>query len=185
MPLFFDNLESLHRFTLELDRHQEEIRCPHCHLDDQFVSHGFVYKKQAQADPAPVAKRIFCSNRYGKTGCGRTRQLYLSEVVPRLSYSALQVFVFLSSLIAGLPISEAYQQAVKKPDFRHAYRWLKKLMARLSAFRSLFSRPVAAPTFLQRSQRLQLLLPTLKNLFTFPNSGSCQAFQLTSQSAFF
>jgi hypothetical protein len=75
MRLFFPDFDTLHRFTLELDRHQEALTCHHCARRGQLVSHGFVYRKQHNADKQPVAKRIFCSNRHGKTGCGRTRRL--------------------------------------------------------------------------------------------------------------
>lgn len=143
MPRFFPNLHSLHRFTLELDLHQEALICEHCVQPGQWVSHGFVYRKQHNADPQPVAKRILCSNRHGRTGCGRTRQLYLDAVIPRLRHSAVQMFAFLSALLAGETITLAYHRAIGTSEPRHAYRWLNRCRHRLVDFRR-WLRPAAS-----------------------------------------
>ena len=184
MRLFFPDLETLHRFTLELDRHQEALSCHHCARRGQLVSHGFVYRKQHNNDKQPVAKRIFCSNRYGKTGCGRTRQLYLDHIIPRLSHTTTHLFVFLSALIAGLCISSAYCKATLIPEPRNAYHWLQRAMRQLSRYRSLFKPPDGSVRFSQRSRRLQLLLATFNQLFSQPAFNHCQQVQAVLQKPF-
>jgi hypothetical protein len=184
MRLFFPDLETLHRFTLELDRHQEALICQHCARRSQLVSHGFVYRKQHNCEKQPVAKRIFCSNRHGKTGCGRTRQLYLDHIIPRLSHTAEHLFVFLSLLMAGLSIASAYCKATLASDPRNAYRWLQRAMDQLSRYRSLFNRPDETGGFDQRSQRLKLLLPTFKLLFSQPAFIHVQQVQAVLQKPF-
>jgi hypothetical protein len=32
------------------------------------VSHGFIYNQHASAEKEPVGKRVFCSNRHGRSG---------------------------------------------------------------------------------------------------------------------
>lgn len=181
---FFPNLTTLHRFTLELDRHQEKITCHHCGKHGQLVSHGFVYRKQHNANPKAVAKRIFCSNRHRRSGCGRTQQLYLSEVLPRLSYTTIHLFVFLASLIAGLTIHQSYQQATGSHEPRNAYRWLHKASLRLSNYRTSLQRPDLASRFPSRVKRLQLLLSTFSQLFSQSDLTNCQQFQLRYQQPF-
>jgi len=75
MQRFFADLKTLHIFTLSLDFHQDELTCQHCAKNDQFVSHGFVYKQRSIEIKEPVAKRIFCSNRHQRSGCGRSFQI--------------------------------------------------------------------------------------------------------------
>lgn len=82
MHTFFEDLVSLNRFTHELDRHADTLECHHCRRRGQLASHGFVCKKQHRGEPLPVGKRIVCSNRYGYSGCGRTRRLYLAAIIP-------------------------------------------------------------------------------------------------------
>ncbi|MCU7850552.1 MAG: hypothetical protein KZQ89_21785 [Candidatus Thiodiazotropha sp. (ex Lucinoma kastoroae)] len=184
MRLFFPDLDTLHRFTLELDQHQETLTCHQCARCGQLVSHGFVYRKQRNSDKQPVAKRIFCSNRHGKTGCGRTRQLYLDHLIPRLSHTAAHLFVFLSALIAGFSISSAYCKATHTPEPRNAYRWLQRAMRHLTRYRSLLKRPDDAALFVQRSRLLQLLLPTFNQLFSQPAFSHCQQVQAVLQQPF-
>jgi hypothetical protein len=184
MRLFFADLETLHRFTLELDRHQETLTCHHCARRSQLVSHGFVYRKQHNNEKQPVAKRIFCSNRHGKTGCGRTRQLYLDHIIPRLSHTAEHLFVFLSALIAGLSIPRAYRKATLTPEPRNAYRWLQRAMRHLTRYRSLLKRPDDAALFAQRSWPLQHLLPTFNQLFSQPAFNHVRQVQMVVQQPF-
>jgi hypothetical protein len=184
MHLFFPDFDTLHRFTLELDRHQEDIVCQHCARRGQLVSHGFVYRKQHNADKQPVAKRIFCSNRHGKTGCGRTRQLYLAQVIPRLSYTAEHLLVFLSALIAGLSITCAYRKATHTSEPRNAYRWLQRAMDQLTRYRSLLKRSDEPGCFALRTRRLRHLLSTFQPLFSQPDFRHPRQFQLVLQQPF-
>lgn len=84
MPKYFNDMDTLHRFTLEIDRYQDELQCHHCAKNDQFVSHGFIYKQRSQSLREAVGKRIFCSNRYGRSGCARTFRLYIATELPSL-----------------------------------------------------------------------------------------------------
>jgi len=59
MIKFFNTLQAMHQFTLSLDTHSDTLECQHCLKKDQFVSHGFIYKKQHQNDKQAIGKRIF------------------------------------------------------------------------------------------------------------------------------
>jgi hypothetical protein len=77
MQIYYDSLEAIDRQT----HHLEHELCPHCLRSHQLISHGFIYKKRAGAKPEAVGKRVFCSNRDGNTGCGRTSRLYLETTI--------------------------------------------------------------------------------------------------------
>lgn len=104
MQKFFKDIQAIDHFTRHLAIHCSQLPCQHCAQSDQFVSHGFIYKQRSQAVSEPVGKRIFCSNRYGHTGCGRTFQLYIADEMPSLHYGCTQVFVFISSLFINLSV---------------------------------------------------------------------------------
>jgi hypothetical protein len=135
MQRFFDIFSSIDLFTLSLDHHQDKIQCDHCLKNNQFISHGIIYKQSSMTERKPSGKRIICSNRYGRSGCGRTTQLYVSNRIPRLHYEASVVFVFISHLLAKVCVTQVYQQATGQFEARNAWRWLTKLMLQLSAYR--------------------------------------------------
>ncbi len=168
MQRFFKDFESIDQFTLSLDYHQDKLECVHCSKHDQFVSHGIVYKQRSIAIKEPVGKRIFCSNRYGRSGCGRTFQLYIASEIPHFRYGAAHLFVFISCLLANLTIHESYQQASGPFESRHAWRWLNKLMAKLGDYRTFLKKRIESLTsyFIPRTQQLKHLLPTLKRLLS-------------------
>ncbi len=186
MIKFFNTLQSMHQFTLSLDAHSDKLQCQHCFKNDQFVSHGFIYKKRHQSDKQAVGKRIFCSNRFNRTGCGSTWQLYLSQEIPFLHYSTLELFAFLCSLMASLSIQSAYEQATGTEDPRNAYRWLCRLQNKLVDYRCLLNTrtPPGIPIVQSRCKRFQQLLPTLQSLFQLMKEPPCANYQNLNQNHF-
>lgn len=187
MQRFFPDFESIERFTLSLGCFAEKLQCPHCAKNDQLVSHGVIYRQRSMMERAPVGKRVFCSNRYQRTGCGRTTQLYVATVIPAMQYAAAQVFVFLSALLMHASVDSAYQAATGRSDARQGWRWLNKLNAQLTAFRSFLHARLAPPTpdFNTRCRRLRLLLPTLQPLLAQLPTNPCAHYQLQCQQALF
>ena len=186
MPTYFDNLDALHRFSMELDHHQHKLQCHRCFKNNQFVSHGYVYKQLSSTHKITTGKRIFCSNRHGKSGCGATRRLYLAEAIPLLHYTTYHLFIFLSSLIALCTVQHAYETATGTEDPRNAYRWLRKLSQKLIDFRGALTKHAAHLTerFKTRTRRLQVLLPTLQTLFSTLPTNPCVHYQQRQQTAF-
>lgn len=190
MDTFYTNIESLNAFTLSLDCLDEKAQCTHCSKVGQLVSHGFVYKQLSSSKRKAVGKRLFCSNRYGRSGCGRTLQLYVTHCFPFLRYGAAELFVFLSSLILGWAVTHAYQTATGREETRHAWRWLDRLEGKLLDFRRRLEftcknkRLGCSSPCSHRSRRLQLLLPTLVLLFSNAEGNPCSRFQLTHQIPF-
>lgn len=142
MQIYYASLDAIEQQTRQLDHEQ----CSHCQQTHQLVSHGFIYKKQAGADPAATGKRVLCSNRHHHAGCGRTTQLYLDTTVRYLHYAGSQVVAFVFALIAGASVTQAYWQSTGSADTHNAYRWLHRLGAQLSTYRSLSHRPALADT---------------------------------------
>lgn len=186
MQLFFKDIESLDRFTLSLDLHQDSLACDYCSSSDQFVSHGFVYKQRSQTLSEAVGKRIFCSNRNGRSGCGRTVRLYIASESPSLQYSTVHLFTFLCALLANLTVKAAYQKVTRWSKPRNAWRWLNKLDRRLMEYRCFLQTrsDVISTSFESRPRRLQILLPTIAQLFSKLEAPPCAHYQRLSQLRF-
>lgn len=188
MPRFFPDFDALNRFSLSLRFLQNPVQCRHCLKNLHMVSHGVVYKQRSIAYKEPVGKRLLCSNRRGRAGCGRTVQLTIAARNPALHYDTSHLFAFICALFLGLSIPKAYHRATGQAQSRQAWRWLNSLTVNLLDYRrrlcdrtqhlsSLFKSPI---------RRLELLLPTLYCLFDASSSDdACADFQLTHQQRFF
>lgn len=184
MQRFYPNLQAIAQQTMQLDHAQ----CAHCRQSHQLVSHGFIRKKRVGAEPEAVGKRVFCSNRQHRTGCGRTMQLYLDVTVRYLHYAGCAVAVFLVSLSTGMSIQHAYHHATGAGTPRHAYRWLHRLCAQLSIYRSLSHQPSLRNAALivpaDRPVRLLSLISTCALLLQRFGQPLCAAYQSQLQRAF-
>lgn len=175
MQRFFSSLSELDHFTYSLDNLASENQCEHCSRNDQWVSHGYVWKKSGEK----AGKRILCGKRYGKRGCGRTRQLYLQHVIPQRRYSLSRLLIFILTLIRGATVEQAYFRAVEHSysEHRQAWRWLRALWTQMSRFRAALVLPPApgASPVRYRSRRLSILLTTLREwLLRFPDQHAIQ-----------
>ncbi len=146
-----------------------------------------MYKHTHDGGAEVVGKRIVCSNRYGRGGCGHTRQLYLEGVIPRRHYRLSAVIAFIHALLGGQRVEQAYLNAVDAfaKEARHAWRWVASLFRQLTTWRTLLSKP--AETFVSRgrSERLRRLLPTLERLLNSSAVDDIANYQQTYQRAFF
>jgi len=186
MKSYFESLESLQQFTSSLKLYGYQVTCKKCHKCDQFVAHDFIYKKQKNGRKKIIGKRIYCSNRSGRKGCGSTLRLYLKETLPRLQYSTSQLQTFIEALCRGTSIQYAYKTATQVDDPRNAYRWLNKLFYKLSDYRVLIAshyRHLMTGSHF-RTRRFQLLLPTLERLLSLQSAPSINDFHLSHQKGF-
>ena len=183
MQIYYPNLPAIEQQTMQLDNEQ----CIHCKQTQQLVSHGFIYKKQARAESKATGKRVVCSQRYRHTGCGRTMQLYLDSTVRYLHYASWQVVAFVLALMAGMTVQQAYYQATGCAEARHAYRWLTRLYAQFSCYRSLWHQPPLPDTaspIVATPLRRGLLASTFKPLLQRFGQPLCAHYQGTLQRSF-
>ena len=179
-------METLHQFTLQLDLYRNTLKCPCCSRDEFLVSHGFTHKIRHDKQRR-TGKRIFCSNRYGRFGCGSTFSLTHSANIPGYQYLAIHLTVFITCLIGGIPIAKAYKIATNSDEPRHAYRWLDKLKRKLPDFRLLVKRPNKPQPEQPRrkSKRLNILLPTIQSIVNITGPNLCTDYQYQQQASFF
>lgn len=183
--VYFDHLDAVVRFARCLDVQRHRLRCPNCQRSEALVLHDYLYRQVSSQRREIVAKRLFCSPRNGRGGCGATLRLQVADRVARLRYGAAALTAFVLALIAGLRIHAAYAQATGAGQSRNAYRWLRRLHLRLAHFRSfLGQRTTAAGAFADRADRLRLLLPTLQAVFHKAGAPPIVRYQVHCQAAF-
>lgn len=184
MQTYYPSLQAIEQQSLQLDNEQ----CAHCWKTQQLVSHGFVRKKRVGGAPEAVGKRVFCSNRNQHTGCGRTVQLYLDSTIRYLHYAGCCVVALLMWLSKGMTLQRAYHHATGALTPRNAYRWLHKLEAQLSGYRSLSHQPwllaTDPPPMANPDPRWGLLLATGSALLQRFGDPLCANYQRQLQRSF-
>lgn len=72
--------------------------CPHCKRSGYLIFHGFIKGYDVLRGITVIkGRRIFCSNRFRKQGCGRTWSIYLSGYIPKFSIDVKT----LSNILSG------------------------------------------------------------------------------------
>lgn len=87
-------------------------RCPHCQVVGTLILHGFLlgYDEGHQRRKTIRARRIFCSNRFARKGCGRTTSVWLSHIIRRLSLTAGSLWEFLKPVVDGASKIQAIRE---------------------------------------------------------------------------
>jgi len=175
MNIFYENIDAIDQFTMNLHT-DPTLTCTHCQKQGNLMSHGFIYEEK-QHRKKPVGKRIFCSNRHGKEGCGRTIRLYIARIIPSFQYDTDHLFIFITSLLSFFSIKDSYKKATQVKNERNAYRWIIKMWKKIIEYRKLLPHhysTLKAKNF--RSIRFQILLPTLSELLSLFTPDQFQSF---------
>ncbi len=75
--------------------------CPHCQVVGTLNRHGFLYGFDDSSPRRKTvrARRIFCSNRSTRRGCGRTFSVWIADKIRRLSLTAGCLWRFLRQAV--------------------------------------------------------------------------------------
>jgi hypothetical protein len=76
--------------------------CPHCKVVGTLIRHGFLrgYDQSQPQRKSIRARRIFCSNRQARSGCGRTVSVWSANTIRRLSLTTGSLWRFLHHALA-------------------------------------------------------------------------------------
>jgi hypothetical protein len=87
--------------------------CPHCKRSGNLNAHGYLrgYGEGNQGN-AVRARRIYCSNRGRRLGCGKTHSYFHAQVIPRLSLTATTLWSFLFLVLSGVSRKTAHQTSL-------------------------------------------------------------------------
>jgi hypothetical protein len=81
----------------------KQMPCPHCKAVGTLIRHGYLrgYDECNSQRKTVRARRIFCSNRSARRGCGRTFSVWLADKIRRLSLTTGALWRFLKDAVAG------------------------------------------------------------------------------------
>ena len=81
----------------------KQTPCPHCKVVGTLIQHGFLrgFDDSSPQRKTVRARRVFCSNRNARHGCGRTFSVWLADKIRRLSLTTGGLWRFLQRAAAG------------------------------------------------------------------------------------
>lgn len=145
--------------------------CPHCGRSGTLIGHGYLrgYAERGQ-ELVVRGRRIFCSNRQRRPGCGRTLSVLVATAISGFVVRALTLFRFAQEVVLGLSLGAAWRAAAAGAfSVWSGYRLWRRLGAAQSALRSRLCREHGPPAC-AHSEPLAALLAHFR--VVFPNAVS-------------
>jgi hypothetical protein len=100
--------------------------CPHCRTVGTLIRHGILTGFDDSSPRRTVrARRIFCSNRHRRCGCGRTVSVWFADKIRRLSLTTRTVWTFLKRAVAG-----SIATAIRDTDSPRSDRTFRRIWSR-------------------------------------------------------
>lgn len=98
-PWFYRSAEE----WLALAERLKHTACPHCKVVGTLIRHGFLrgFDDSNPQRQTVRARRVFCSNRNARRGCGRTVSVWIAEKIRRLSLTTDCLWRFLQRAVGG------------------------------------------------------------------------------------
>jgi hypothetical protein len=138
--------------------------CPHCKVVGMLVWHGYLRGfDETSTRPSVRARRVFCSNRNARRGCGRTLSVWYADKIRRLSLTAGCLWQFLQRAVAGTMAAASAAAGCQRSDRTWQRIWRRfnlgqsKIRTALSARCPPPELPANAPAHPARLQAAQVL----------------------------
>lgn len=145
------------------------------------IGHGFLFGYAADGSDIVVrGRRLLCSRRFRRAGCGHTFSVLLAPMIAGFSVRTCTLSRLLSAVLSGLCINAAWTQlATTSLSLRSGYRLWRRLLAAQSHLRTTLA-STSSPPACTDAQPLAQLLDHLKHVL---GTTDCvfAVFQLTFQ----
>jgi hypothetical protein len=124
------------------------VACPYCRQTGALIGHGFLRGYAERSSEVVVrGRRVFCSNRARRRGCGRTFSVKLAAVLCGFLVRTLTLWRFASAVVGGLTRRAAWLLAAGSAlSLSSGYRLWRRLRAAQSALRARLWREQPAPS---------------------------------------
>lgn len=122
----------------EFEQFHETIKmkqCPHCRQIGCLILHGYLYG-YGDTDMVRRGRRIFCSNRQKKTGCGRTFSILMAGFIKHCMIPSGSVSSFLSKIAQGDRPVTAFRALGGQMNENAGYRILRQFRKQLPRIRT-------------------------------------------------
>jgi hypothetical protein len=133
--------------------------CPHCRQTGALIGHGFLRGYRERGSERVVrGRRLFCSDRHLRPGCGRTFSIALMTTMLGFVVRTLTLLCFARAVLGGLTRRAAWlAETGSTMSLSSGYRLWRRLCAAQSALRARLSAEAPAPTCREREPLAQLL----------------------------
>ncbi len=167
--------------------------CPHCKHSGALNRHGFLkgYDELNFRQKAIRAIRVFCSNRGGNQGCGKTFSVWIADKVKRLFLDVKSLWEFVEQAATTGNKSRAFQQLGCSMGDSATYRIWKRFLQAQSAIRTALAavcsppkQPTDQPTAEGYLLPVQGTIAHLKEAFKDSKLNPIEAYQVQTQSFF-
>jgi hypothetical protein len=105
----------------------KQTPCPHCKRVGMLIRHGYLrgYDEGNPRRKTVRARRVFCSNRCARRGCGRTFSVWCADKIRRLSLTTACLWRFLKLAAAG-----CFRAAIRAANSHLSDRTMQRIWKR-------------------------------------------------------
>ena len=122
------------------------LPCSHCGAHGTLIGHGLLRGYEERGSELAIrGRRLFCSNRGRKRGCGRTTSVLLAAFIERFSVTVAAIFRLFLGRCRGDSVAGA-AGATWPLSVRSAYRLAARLERSSLDWRALLSARLPAPS---------------------------------------
>ncbi len=159
----------------------KQISCAHCGRVSRLNCHDTLYGNDlSTVDKKTIrGRRLWCSNRDKRGGCGQTMALLFVWVLPRHSFTAPMLDKLLRFICEGISVQAAWEKGGFQLQLQSVYHLLQRFRDRIGPLRSALLNFCTPP----ESQHEDPLLQTLEHMHcAFPAENNVvECFQYTIQ----
>jgi len=158
--------------------------CPHCKRTGTLILHGYLFGYDLGVYSKRVLKgrRIFCSNRNRKQGCGKTFSVFKADRLKRFSIQTSGLWSFLKNIAGGMNLFQAFRSLGIALKTTSIYRLYNRIYLGQHKIRTLLLKRSPAPQDIQHKNPLIKTIAHLKLAFQ-GSADPLAAFQSTFQSS--
>jgi hypothetical protein len=123
------------------------------------ILHGFL---RGFIIPHPLetkrGRRVFCSNRHKRKGCGRTFSILWADLIKNIPATTLQLGKFLQNILSGKKIKHAFDMSFERYSVKSRYSLYHKFLKRQTVIRALLSKMTKPPRTDEKNPLAQTML---------------------------
>lgn len=121
--------------------------CPHCGRHGTLNRHGWLFGSEATGDgkQARRGRRLYCSRRGQRPGCGRTVSLMSAQVLRRMRTRTGPLWQYLRRVLLGESVARAWVGLERVFSLESAYRYRRQLGYGQCRLREILCRERAPP----------------------------------------
>lgn len=154
-PRFVVGSDDLDRVLL----HAKQYPCRYCGRAGTLIGHGVLLGYAERGNDRVVrGRRLLCSNRHRRAGCGRTWSVRLGSVIAGFCVRTGTLSRMLVAAVAASSTKSAWRQQSPGLSVRSGYRLWRRLHAAGSHLRTLLCTASPPPSCHDRRPFVQLLL---------------------------